>query len=105
MSILALGLSAESMLDLIPGMAFDVSRLVRPLLVISVMTVVILMFRPLLIGLLRAALLLVHPRPTFEQRRARARFSTAVLLTRLVTRGERLDPGQAAELRNLAARA
>lgn len=93
------------MLTLTTDIIFGICRFARPVLEMCAIAVAILMFRPLLIGLLRAVLLLVHPRHTFEQRRARARFSTAVLLSRLVTRGERLDPGQAAELRNLAGRA
>ncbi|MEO8838056.1 MAG: hypothetical protein ABI351_05035 [Herbaspirillum sp.] len=105
MSIFAIGFSTEAMLALIGAIVFGVARFARPLLGTFALVAAIVLFRPLLMGLLRAALLLVHPRHTFEQRRARARFSTVVLLSRLATRGERLDPSQAAELRNLAARA
>jgi hypothetical protein len=59
-------------------------------------------FRPLLVGLLRAALLVVHPRLSREELRARAQMRDAQLLKRMMASSS--GPSHAAELQAMAAR-
>jgi hypothetical protein len=64
---------------------------------------VLAVFRPLLVGMARAALLAVRPRLSREQRAARAHQRDARLLQRMINASS--GPSQAAELRAIAARA
>ncbi len=63
----------------------------------------LLLFRPLLVGLLRAALLVLRPRLSHEQRQARAAMRDRRLLQHMIN--AETSPSHAAELRALAARA
>jgi hypothetical protein len=49
-------------------------------------------------------LLAFNPRATFEERIGRQRLREVMLLNRMARQCERLQPGQAAELRELAGR-
>jgi hypothetical protein len=60
------------------------------------------LFRPLLLGLLRAALLVVRPRLSQEQRLARAHLRDMRTMQRMINASN--GPSQAAELRAIAAR-
>ena len=62
----------------------------------------LLVFRPLLLGLLRAGVLLVCPRRSHDEQRRRAHMRDAALVTRLVASSS--GPSHAAELRAMAAR-
>ena len=63
---------------------------------------VALFFKPLLLGIARAALLVVHPHLSKEERRARRALHDARMLQKLINNSE--CPSHAAELRALAAR-
>jgi hypothetical protein len=65
--------------------------------------VLLLVFRPLLVGMLRAALLLVRPRRSREERAARAQLRDMRLLQRMIDASS--GPSHAAELRAIGARA
>ena len=69
----------------------------------TVAVVLVIVFRPLLVGLLRAALLAVRPRLTREQREARAHQRGRRMLERMIASSS--SPSDAAELRAIAARA
>lgn len=60
------------------------------------------LFRPLLMGMLRAALLVVRPRLSQEQRLARAHLRDMRAVQRLIDTSN--GPSQSAELRAIAAR-
>lgn len=62
----------------------------------------LLVFRPLLVGLLRAALLVLNPRLTREELRARAQMRDAQLLKRMIASSS--GPSHAAELQAMGAR-
>jgi len=64
----------------------------------------VLLFKPLLLGVARALLLAVHPKRTKEERAQRRKMRDALLLNRMLNSIE-IDPSEAAELRALAARA
>lgn len=76
-----------------------------PKLMIELLAVLalVLLFKPLLVGVAKAAWLMVHPRLTKEERKARRAMRDAQLVTKLMNRG--YGPSDAAELRALAARA
>jgi hypothetical protein len=79
--------------------------LVRPLFSLGLLATAVLIFRPMLIGLLRAGLLVLQPRQTFEQRHALGRLRGMLALSRMSRELEESHPGMAAEFRALAARA
>ena len=62
----------------------------------------LLLFKPLLVGLARAGLLVLKPRLSKEERRARRAQRDAQLLQKIINRAQ--GPNDAAELRALAAR-
>ena len=63
----------------------------------------LVLFRPLLTGILRAAVLVVRPRLSKEQRLAKAKLRDARLLQKMIAASS--GPSHAAELRAIAARA
>lgn len=68
----------------------------------SLAALLLLVFRPLLVGLLRAALLVVRPRLSRDERAARARMRDRRVLERMIASSS--GPSHAAELRAMAAR-
>jgi hypothetical protein len=64
----------------------------------------LVLFKPLLRGCLRAAVLVVRPKLSKEQRLQRRQMRDALLLKRMLNRSE-CDPSHAAELRAMASRA
>ena len=84
-------------------MASIVLNLQQHLWALALVGVLLFMFRPLLIGLARAALLVVRPRLTQDERRARAQLRDARILQRMINASS--GPSHAAELRAIAARA
>jgi hypothetical protein len=77
---------------------------VRPLVGLGLIATAALVFRPLIGGLLRAAMLLLAPRKSRRDRVADDRLHGAVMLNSMARQLEATQPGQAAELRNLASR-
>jgi hypothetical protein len=83
------------------GTAISVAR---PLLGLGVMAALIFAFKPLLVGLLRAALLVISPRKSIEERNARRLAKSAAMLNRMARNLENTEPSLAAELRSVASR-
>jgi hypothetical protein len=75
-----------------------------PAIGLALLAAVLIAFKPLLIGLLRAALLLVRPRPSFEQRCARRILQSILIINHMARELDASQPALAAELRSLAAR-
>lgn len=75
----------------------------RPLLGLGVLAAVLVFFKPLLTGMLRAVWLAFQPRTAGEQ--ARRRLNDVMALYRLARESESVHPSLAAELRAIAARA
>jgi hypothetical protein len=69
---------------------------------IVLVAALVLLFKPLLTGLVRAAWLAVHPRLTKEERKAKRAMRDARLVQKMINRN--YGPSDAAELRALAAR-
>lgn len=76
--------------------------LLRLLLAILLGGGVVLLFRPLLKGIFRAALLTVRPRLSLEQRIARAKLRDRRLMQKMIAASS--GPSHAAELRAMGAR-
>jgi hypothetical protein len=69
----------------------------------AALAALLLVFRPLLAGMLRAVVLLVRPRLTREERAARAHMRDMRVLQNMINSSS--GPSHAAELRAIAARA
>ncbi len=104
MSLLSAAFPLQAALPAAEVIAGSAMAVARPALGLGVLAVFALMFKPLLIGLLRAALLVVKPRQSIEQRIARRNMKDLLLLNRLAHEVEACQPNLAVELRNLAAR-
>ena len=76
----------------------------RPLIGVSLFATILLLFNPLLKGLLQAALLLLSPRKSLDERRMMQKIRSARQLNRLARNYEASQPNLAAELRQFASR-
>jgi hypothetical protein len=100
MSMLAIAFPAEAAISV--AQAFWGA--LRPMLGIGIFATALVLFRPLIIGLLRAALLVLSPRKSLNERRASNAAHGARKLNRLAREMEATQPNLAAELRWVAAR-
>ncbi len=76
----------------------------RPLIGISIFATLLLLFQPLLKGLLQAGLLLLSPRKSLDERRLAQQLRGTRLINAIASDYEASQPNLAAELRQLAAR-
>ena len=76
----------------------------RPLLGLGVLAALMVVFKPLLVGLLRAALLTIRPRKSLEERSQRSMLQSVMMLNRMARDLERVEPSLANELRAIASR-
>lgn len=101
MSLFAFALPAEIAL-------FDASALLaaalRPLLGLGALATLMVYFKPLWMGVLRAAVMLIKPRKSLDQRIARSKFNGQQLVRRMANDHALSQPSLAAELRLLAGR-
>lgn len=104
MSILSLAFPAEAALPALQAFAGNAVAVARPLIGIGALAALLIVFKPLLIGLLRAALLVVKPRKTLEERSSRRLLQSVLMLNRMARDVEASHPSLAAELRSIASR-
>jgi len=104
MSLLSLAFPVQAVLPAAEALAGSAAGAARPLLGIGALATVAVVFRPLLSGVLRAALLVVKPRLSLEERSLRSRMKSVLMLNRMARELECREPGLAAELRSIAAR-
>ena len=83
---------------------FSLIAAVKLALVIAVSGGLLVLFQPLLRGCLRAAVLVVKPKLSKEERLQRRQMHDAMLLKHMLNRSD-CDPSHAAELRAMASRA
>lgn len=83
--------------------AFHAGPVLRVLASTVFIAAVLVFFKPLLVGIFRAAILAVRPRLTREQLADKAKMRDMRLLQRMIAASS--GPSHAAELRALAARA
>lgn len=103
MSILTVALPAQAIIAS-TSIGSAVAASARPLLGLGALLVFFMMFKPLLLGLARAAVLVVKPRLSLAERHARRRIRGAVKLYRMADSFDASQPNLAAELRALASR-
>lgn len=104
MSLLTIAFPAEAALPALQAFAGNFVSLVRPMLGLGLLAAVLLAFKPLLVGLLRAGLLILKPRQTLEQRSARSVLRSILMLNGMARDLEGVQPNLANELRALASR-
>jgi hypothetical protein len=104
MSVLALAFPVETAFPLAQSLARVAIGAVRPLLGVGVLATFLVLFKPLIAGFLRAALLVVSPRRPLAQRQARQKHNGVQFLQRLARQYDDVQPSLAAELRSLASR-
>ena len=100
MSILSIAFPFEAAVS-VAGVAVGAAR---PLLGVSIFATLLLLFKPLLKGLLQAGLLVLVPRKSLDERRILQKVRSAILLNRIAGDYEASQPNLAAELRQLASR-
>jgi hypothetical protein len=76
----------------------------RPFLGLSALITLLMIFKPLVLGIIRAAWLTIKPRQSLEQRNARRKLFGVMMLNRMANEYDRSQPNLAAELRLLAGR-
>jgi len=84
------------------GTNLSLLTLVRGIVGLAFLGASLLFFKPLLIGVFRALMLLIHPRLSKEQKAARRNMRDAKLIQRMIA--ESNGPGLAAELQAIGAR-
>lgn len=104
MSIFNIAFPAEAAIPVAQAFAGVAANAVRPLIGLGIFATLLMLFKPLLSGLLRAALLLVAPRKSLKERTAAAKLKSVLTLHRMARDCERFEPSLAAELRYLASR-
>ena len=77
--------------------------LIRGVVSLAAVAGLVVFFKPLLVGIARAALLVVRPRLTKEERLARRQMRDAQMMQNMINSSQ--GPSHAAELRALASRA
>lgn len=104
MSILSIAIPVEAALPALQAFAGTAAGAARPVIGLGLLAAVLVVFKPLLVGLLRAALLVVKPRRTLEQRSERRALQSILTVHRMARELDSTQPGLAAELRSIAAR-
>jgi hypothetical protein len=90
-----------------PDFAFvlpSFANFLRPLLGLGLLAALAMVFKPLIIGFLRAALLVLKPRQSQEQRKTRNALHGVRMLNHMAKEVDATQPSLASELRMLAAR-
>lgn len=88
----------------IEAIAANALAVARPLLGLGVLAALMVVFKPLLIGLLRAALLAIRPRKSLEERSRQSMLQSVLMLNRMARDLDRAQPSMANELRAIASR-
>lgn len=97
MSVLSIAFPVEAF-------AANALAVARPLLGLGVLAALMVVFKPLLVGLLRAALLVIKPRKSLEERSQRSMLQSVMMLNRMARDLDRVEPSLANELRAIASR-
>ncbi len=104
MGFLALGFPLEAVLPVSNSVVGVAATAARPLLGLGIFATLLVVFRPLLSGILRAGLLVLSPRKSLEERRAQAHMKDVIAINRLARKLENQHPSLAAELRAFSLR-
>ena len=94
----------DSMLPVASNVVGAAAQSSRPLIGFGVFAALVVFFKPLLSGIARAAMLVVSPRQSLEQRELNRRVKDQRYITELARNLEIQHPGLASELRSIALR-
>ncbi|MES2535537.1 MAG: hypothetical protein V4632_06650 [Pseudomonadota bacterium] len=75
-----------------------------PVISAGVFATLLVVFKPIITGMLRAALLIISPRKSLNERNMRSRLQGVLMLNRLARDMDASQPGLAAEFRYFASR-
>lgn len=104
MSILSIVFPVESAIPAANTLMSVAANMARPLIGLGIFATLLVLFKPLLTGLLQAALLIVTPRKSLKERKARNNVKGVLMLNRMARELDGSQPSLAAELRSLASR-
>ncbi|MDO8179674.1 MAG: hypothetical protein Q7T62_15645 [Undibacterium sp.] len=104
MSFLNIAFPAASALPVAQIALSTIAGAARPLLGLGIVVTMLVVFKPLIVGMLRAALLLLQPRLTREQKSAKRNLRNILAIRRVANDLDSSSPSMAAELRALASR-
>ena len=104
MSLFALAGPAQVALPLIRTASFIAIGTIRQFATMALLFAVMRLFRPLIVGTVKALVLLCKPRVSYAVRRDISRLRSIALLNRSAKEMEFCQPNVAAELRAFAAR-
>ena len=101
MSIFTIVLPFQAALPTVETVA--AASVARPLLGLGILATLLMMFKPLLTGLLRTGLFIFTPRAALQQGTGRRTLQNVEMLNNTVRELETSQPNLAAELRSMAA--
>jgi hypothetical protein len=104
MSALALAFPVETAFPLAQAFARAAVGVARPAVGFGAVAAFLVIFKPLIAGFMRAALLVVSPRHSLAKRQAQEKRDGVQFLNRLARQYDDVQPSLAAELRSLASR-
>lgn len=104
MSIFALAGPVQVAFPVLRNIGMIAFGLIRPFFSLGIIFAVGMLFKPLIVGVLRAALVVLSPRETFAVRRIKSRLNNVRILNRMAWEMDACQPNVAAELRSFAAR-
>ncbi len=104
MSFLNIAFPATSAMPVAQIALSSIIASARPLLGFGILTTTLIVFKPLILGMLRACLLLVHPKLSREEKAAKRNLRNILTIRRMANDLDSSSPSMAAELRALAAR-
>lgn len=104
MSLFALAGPAQVALPVLRSAGFIALGTLRSLLTVGILFAIALFFKPMIVGVAQAIVLLVKPRVSYAVRRDIHRIRGIKLLNRMARDMESSQPNVAAELRSFAAR-
>lgn len=104
MSFMSLAYPVQAAMPAAHAFFSSVVSVARPLFGLGAVVAVLAIFKPLLVGMLRAALLVLRPRQTLQERITRRTMRDALMLNRMARDLDYSQPSLAAELRSLASR-
>lgn len=104
MSFLNIAFPVTSALPVAQVAISSIFAAARPLIGLGILASLLVVFKPLLTGMLHAALLIMHPRLTREQKTSGRNLRNALAIGRIANDFDSTSPSMAAELRALASR-
>jgi len=104
MSFLTVAFPAEAAFPFTQAVIGLIGAYVRPALGLGALMTFLMVFKPLILGVAQAAVLLVKPRKSLEQRLQAHKFNGKRMLDSLANEYSLTQPNFAAELRSMAGR-